>query len=48
MRRYSLPYLTQDERRALESMLLEEMQLQTWYSIAVLSLMKAEVFLCMQ
>ena len=48
MKRYSFPYLTGDQRKALESILLEEIERQMWYSIIVFASSKTEIFICVQ
>jgi len=48
MKRYSLPYLSRDQIKLIEAILLEEMELQTWYSIVVLTFLKEEDFVCLQ
>lgn len=48
MKRYSLPYLTQEQRQALESTLLEEVELQTWYTVVVFARSQTEILVCLQ
>ena len=48
MKRYTLPYLTREQRKLLETILLEEMELQAWFSIVVFGSSRTEVFICLQ
>lgn len=48
VKRYSFPYLTRDQRKALESILVEEIERQMWYSIVVFASSKTEMFICLQ
>lgn len=44
-KKYIYRKLEEEERRALEQILLEQMQAQNWYSIAFIQEWRKEVFL---
>jgi hypothetical protein len=45
---YSFPRLSQGEREYLEMVLLEEIDVQTWYSVAYSRALGGEFFLMLQ
>ncbi len=47
MKRYKLQHLSSEQRRELESVLLEELECQTWYSIFFFPQSKTEIFICL-
>ncbi len=45
---YSFPRLSQVEREYLEMVLLEEMEMQTWFAVAYSKAFGGELFLMLQ
>ncbi len=48
MKRYHLPYLTWGQQKQIEHILLEELELQSWYSIFAIGSSKTEILICLQ
>jgi hypothetical protein len=46
--RYYFERLTREERAALEAVLLEEMDIQSWFTVSVSTLLGGEVFVTIQ
>ncbi len=46
--RYFFERLSSEERAALEAILLEEVEIQSWYAVSVSILMGGEIFFTVQ
>ncbi|MEE9186851.1 MAG: hypothetical protein V3U10_02335 [Bacteroidota bacterium] len=47
MKRYHLPYLTWEQQKQIEHILLEEIEFQSWYSLIVIGSSKTEILICL-
>lgn len=48
MKRYHMPYLTREQQKQIEDILLEELELQSWYFVFVIASSKTEFLICLQ
>lgn len=48
MMEYSFPKLSREERESLEAILLEEIDIQTWFAVAYSRVFHGEIFITLQ
>ncbi|MEE9289175.1 MAG: hypothetical protein V3U69_06275 [Bacteroidota bacterium] len=48
MKHYQLRYLTWEQQKQIEHILLEELELQSWYSIFFIASSKTEILISLQ